>query len=57
VRPNTVTAYILQQIQLPTHRDRHGLAMQAGTRTLVNGYAVTGLPLTWRILRKHNYLD
>jgi MFS family permease len=30
-RPNTVTAYILQQIQLLTHRDRPGLAMQAST--------------------------
>ena len=28
-RPNTVTAYELQQIQLLAHRDRHGLAMQA----------------------------
>jgi hypothetical protein len=41
--PNAVTAYILQQIRLLAHRDRHGLAMQANTRTLVNGYAVTGL--------------
>jgi hypothetical protein len=32
----TVTAYVLQQIQLLAHWDRHGVAMQASTRTLVN---------------------
>jgi hypothetical protein len=41
-------SFRLQQIQLLAHRDRHGLAMQANTRTLVNGNAVTGL-LRWLI--------
>jgi hypothetical protein len=43
--PNTVTAYVLQQIQLLAVRERHGVAMQVSTRTLVNGCAVTGLLL------------